>query len=94
MEQLRTTGSGTISRLQGGLLLIACLGLALSLAAWWRGRKELETVTKANEFLRETLGKMTIGIADKDRQIDQLINSPCATPEATPRAHSAEPLRQ
>ena len=91
MERVGTAGWRTISKLQPGLVLIACLGLVLSLAAWWRARRELETVNRANEFLRETLGNMTIGIADKDRQIDQLINSPCAVPEAAP--HAASPPR-
>jgi hypothetical protein len=40
-------------------------------------RRELVTATNANEFLKRTLGEMTIAITAKDRQIDSLQHSRC-----------------
>lgn len=92
MERSETRGSSPISKL-GQLLLIACLALMLSLINWWQTRRELQAVTEANEVLRKTLGQMTVGMADKDRQIDQLINSPCGLPETAPNTASPVPPR-
>jgi hypothetical protein len=60
--------------------LAMCLGLALLFSAttWWRTRQETQALTVANNYLRETLGKMTVAIAEKDREIDRLTQSPCA----------------
>jgi hypothetical protein len=60
-----------------GLILFFSLALSLSVATWSRARRELQAVTAANEFLRKTLGDLTIAIAEKDRELDRLAGFPC-----------------
>jgi hypothetical protein len=62
----------------------AVLALLASLAALWHirrelneVRRELQTVTAANIFLKKTLGDMTIAITAKDGEIDRLEHTPC-----------------
>jgi hypothetical protein len=62
-------------------MLLLSLALCLSVATWFRGRQELQAVTAANESVRKTLGDMTIALADKDKEIDRLSESPCSTGE-------------
>ena len=66
------------------LALIGGMALLLSLAFSWNARRELQsalrelqTVTKANEFLRNTLADMTVAITAKDREIDRLQHTAC-----------------
>ena len=75
-----------LSRLHKGLILIAGLGLAVifSLAACLKarrelqvGRRELLAVTTANEFLKKTLGEMTIAVTAKEKEIDRLEHAGC-----------------
>jgi hypothetical protein len=40
-------------------------------------RRELLSVTKANELLKKTLGDMTVAITTRDREIDRLRDSGC-----------------
>jgi hypothetical protein len=65
--------------LWGGLtlVLLLCLALAFSVATSWRDRQKLQAITAANEYVRKTLGEMTVALADKDREIDRLLKSPC-----------------
>jgi hypothetical protein len=71
---------------------IAALALLASLAVSWQARRELDqvrrelqAVTAANQFLKKTLGDMTIAITAKDREIDRLENTPCnGQPNARP----------
>jgi hypothetical protein len=64
----------------------ACLGLALLFfsASWWRTHQEVRAITVANTDLRETLGRMTLAITEKDREIDGLSQSPCSGQEKPP----------
>ena len=64
------------------LILIGGLTLFLLLASSWRDRQELQTVTAANDFLRKSLGDMTLAITAKDKEIDRLEQSAC--PPAVP----------
>jgi hypothetical protein len=83
--------------------LIGVVTLLLLLAFSWdtrralrSARRELLAVTNANEFLRKTLGEMTIASTAKDRQIDRLQNSPCEGQDKSPpgvRAGDAQPFR-
>ena len=80
--------------LRAGVLLFAVLAIGASLAAWWNARRddqsarrELTSVTRANEFLKKTLGEMTLAITARDREIDLLRHSTC---EGRPRIPSGE----
>jgi hypothetical protein len=44
-------------------------------------RRELLAVKTANEFLRKTLGDMTVAITAKDKEIDRLGHAGCDGPE-------------
>jgi hypothetical protein len=73
-----------VSRLDRRVTLVAGLVLIASLALCWQSRRELDkvrgelqTVTAANEFLKRTLGDMTIAITGKDKEIDRLEHAPC-----------------
>lgn len=74
-----------MTRLQKGLiLLVGGSALVFSLAFAWNARRELQVVrrellalTTANEFLKSTLGEMTVAITTKDREIDRLQHSGC-----------------
>jgi putative cell wall-binding protein len=77
-----------------GLIVCFALALSISVPTWLRDRQELQVVTAANKSLRKTLGDMTIVIAEKDREVDRLMQSPCAEghsqigPESVPgQAH-------
>ena len=82
-----------MSRLRKGLVLIAALALILSLAAYWKARRDLQAarrelmaVTTANEFLKKTLGDTMVAMAGKDREIDRLEQLSCDGEEkARPR---------
>jgi hypothetical protein len=74
------------------LTLAGALAILASLAILWNGRRqlrsvehELQVVTGANEFLKKTLGDMTVAIASKDKEINRLQNSSCDSP---PKAQS------
>ena len=69
-----------------GLVLFFALALSLSVANWLRVRQELQAVTVANEFLRKTLGDLTVAIAEKEREIDRLAGAPCDARESHKRA--------
>jgi hypothetical protein len=60
-----------------GLISLLSVALCFSVSTWLGARKELQTVTVANKFLRKTLGKMTVAIAEKDREIDRLGQLDC-----------------
>lgn len=73
-----------MSRLHKGLVLIAGLALLFSLALCLKARRDLQAarrdlqaVTRANEFLKSTLGDMTVAMAAKDREIDRLQHTGC-----------------
>jgi hypothetical protein len=40
-------------------------------------RRKLLTLTEANDFLKKTLGEMTVALAAKDRQIDSQRSAGC-----------------
>jgi hypothetical protein len=75
------------------LTLAGVLAIVASLAVSWNGRRqlrsvehELQVVTGANEFLKKTLGDMTVAIASKEKEISRLQNSSC---DAQPKPHAA-----
>jgi hypothetical protein len=51
--------------------------LMLSMMSAWRDRQELQKVTAANDFLRKSLGEMTIAITAKEKEIDRLEQAGC-----------------
>jgi len=72
------TTQGSISHIvYKGLVVVLSVGLCVSLTSWLSFRRELRVVTRANEYLRKTLGDMTIAIVQKDREIDRLEQAPC-----------------
>jgi len=77
-----------VRKLHQGLILIVGLALILALilpwAARWKAmrdlqavRQELLAVTTANEFLKTTLGEMTIAMTAKEKEIDRLEHAAC-----------------
>src|SRR6266850_5910928 len=50
-------------------------------------QQQLQTVTEANGFLRETLGDLTAAIAQKEQEIDRLQLS-CRAPQEGPDSRS------
>jgi hypothetical protein len=79
-----------LSKLQRYLALIAGLSLIFYVVTSLRANSELRTVrrellsvTKANELLKKTLGDMTVAITAKDREIDRLRDSGCDGQERT-----------
>lgn len=71
-------------KLHQWLILIIGLALILSLAARWKAmqelqatRQELLAVTTANEFLKKTLGEMTLAMTAKEKEIDRLEHAAC-----------------
>jgi hypothetical protein len=67
-----------------GLMAIAGAALIFSSACYFRARWELQAarrellaVTTANEFLKRTLGDLTVAINAKDREIDRLETAGC-----------------
>ena len=77
-----------MSKFRIGLILILGTALILSLIGSWRDRQELQKVTAANDFLRKSLGEMTIAITAKDREIDRLEQAACGGQEkARPEVH-------
>jgi hypothetical protein len=79
-----------LSKLRRYLTLIAGFSLIFSVVTSLRDNSELRTVrrellsvTKANELLKKTLGDMTVAITAKDREIDRLRDSGCDGQERT-----------
>jgi hypothetical protein len=64
-----------------GLIVAGGLALLFSLASSWNERLELQKVTAANDFLRKSLGEMTLAITAKDKQIDRLEEAGCGQQE-------------
>lgn len=84
-----------VSWLDRGLTLAAGLALLASLAVWWHTRRELhvvrrelQTVSAANLFLKKTLGDMTVAITAKDKEIDRLERAPCNGQDTRPSSGS------
>jgi len=85
-----------MNNLRKGVTVIAGLTLILSVTIWWKGRselsaarQELRAVTEANDFLKKTLGDLTVAMAAKDREIDRVRRSPCgAQREHLPESRS------
>ena len=70
--------------LTAGLLLIFCVFQSLRDGReLLTVRRELLSVTKANELLKKTLGDMTVAITAKEREIDRLRDSGCDGRERT-----------
>jgi hypothetical protein len=77
-----------------GLALIACLaGCVIFMLELQAARRELLAVTAANDFLKKTLGDMTIAITAKEREIDRLEHGGCDGPEKAPPAAPVAPHR-
>jgi hypothetical protein len=78
------------------VILVAGLTMLLLFTVWWTARRdlvavrrELQGVIVANDFLKKTLGEMTVTLTAKDREIDRLERSPCAGHEQRPTAARA-----
>jgi hypothetical protein len=52
--------------------VVGVLALMVALATSWSDRQELQKVTAANDFLRKSLGEMTVAITAKQKEIDRL----------------------
>ena len=76
-----------------GLVLSFSVALSLSVATWFRVRQELQAVRVANEFLRKTLGELTVAIVEKDREIDRLAGAPCDAGEKSQAGSRSSPRR-
>jgi hypothetical protein len=66
-------------------LVVVSLALAFSVVAGLRSgqesRQQVDRVTAANQFLRKTLGEMTIALTQKEKEIDRIQRSPCSALE-------------
>jgi hypothetical protein len=62
------------------LILVLGTALILSIISAWHDRQELQKITVANDFLRKSLGEMTVAITAKDKEIDRLEQTPCPPP--------------
>jgi hypothetical protein len=80
-----------MSRLSQSLFLLVGLALILSLAICLKTRRELRAATTANDFLRKTLGGMTVAITTKDREIDRLKLAGCERQEKPQPGVSGRP---
>ena len=67
-------GAGTIRIV---LTLVMGTALILAIISGWRDRQELQKVTAANDFLRKSLGDMTIALTAKQKEIDRLEQAGC-----------------
>jgi hypothetical protein len=76
-----------------GLVVLFSLALSFSVATWLRARQELQAVTVANVSLRKTLGDLTIAMAEKDREIDRMAQSPCDAGEQSQSGPGSAPRR-
>jgi hypothetical protein len=77
-----------------GLVLAACLAVCVkSTVELQAARRELGSLTSANDFLRKTLGEMAKAITAKDKQIDRLENGDCNGHDKLPRDAPAVPRR-
>jgi hypothetical protein len=85
------SGIQRICILSGCLAILSCAaGYLKSMHDLQAARQELRSVAEANEFLKKTLGEMTVAIASKDREIDRLEQAGCdGQPKAPPAAHAA-----
>jgi hypothetical protein len=79
-----------VRKIHWQITLAAGLPVLFGLAVSWRESRELQgvrteltSVTRANEFLKKTLGEMTIAITAKDKEIDRLRSSACQNQENT-----------
>jgi hypothetical protein len=79
-----------VRKIHWQITLAAGLPVLFGLAVSWRASRELQgvrtelaSVTRANEFLKRTLGEMTIAITAKDKEIDRLRSSACQNQEKT-----------
>jgi hypothetical protein len=82
-----------VTRIHKALFLVAGFGVAVcgaisvKSAVDLRGaERELRSIISANEFLKKTLGEMTVAMAAKDRQIDRLERAGCAGQDKVPPA--------
>jgi hypothetical protein len=82
-----------VTRIHKALFLVAgfavavCVAISVKSAVDLRGAdRELRSVISANEFLKKTLGEMTVAMAAKDRQIDRLERAGCAGQDKVPPA--------
>ncbi len=85
-------------RLPKAPVLLAGVALMVAVAVCVESRRQLldvqrqlQGVTAANEFLKKTLGEMTVSIAAKDRQIDRLEHAGCDGQGQTPPANPSLP---
>jgi len=90
-----------MTKLHKGLMLLAAAAVMACVAVSVKSmrdldaaREELKSIAKANEFLKKTLGDMTVAMAAKDKQIDSLEHGGCTGPHtAPPPSAAAPPLR-
>jgi len=87
-----------VIRLPKAPVLLASVALIVSVAVCVQSRRQLlevqrqlQGVTAANEFLKKTLGEMTLSIAAKDRQIDRLEHAGCEGQGQAPPANPPGP---
>ena len=80
-----------LSALNKGLILVVGLALISSLVVCSNARlqmkaaqNELLAVIRANEFLKKTLGDMTLTLTRKDQEIDRLERAGCGEQDAQP----------
>jgi hypothetical protein len=80
------------------LLTLALTLAVIALLMLWRKKEldlkqQLQMVTDANAVLKDTLGELTVAIARKEKEIDDLHKS-CATRELPPNCRSVSSPKQ
>jgi hypothetical protein len=63
------------------LTLVMGAALILSIVSSWKDRQELQKVIAANNFLRKSLGDMTIALTASEKELNRLQQAGC--PSAT-----------
>ena len=84
-------------KIHAAVTLILALALLSSLIVWRKTqrdlREQLNIVSDANNALRESLGELTVAGTDKDKEIDRLLQMPCATPVPKPDSQTLPPTK-
>jgi hypothetical protein len=64
--------------------LTAASNVAVSMQMGRKTREQVESLKSANEFLRKTLGDLTVAITEKDKELQRRAQPPCAGEQSPP----------
>jgi hypothetical protein len=81
-------------RLCLGVILALLIALGAGLVTWLNQREMLHETMTANDYLRKTLGEMSMAITEKDRELDRLSQHRCQSHDGGPAGSGAGPGRR